>query len=137
MEGSFQTYKVNIRDEVTTETDDKAIAPDAIQGFKLKFKGRKMPAAIGIPMKLYIRAKMKFDLILRTVFLDRSMAATTSIKLFWKMKETVRLKSTNCCTSILYKTVHLCAFFKKYLFSHLTIEYNNIRTTFRSYKQIS
>ena len=83
---SHYTHNVNNRDEVTTETEDKAIAPDAIQGLRAKFKGRKTPAAIGIPMKLYMRAKMKFDLILRTVFLDRSMAATTSIKLFYGRK---------------------------------------------------
>ena len=81
-----KTHNVNNRDEVTTDTEDKAIAPDAIQGFREKFKGRKTPAAIGIPIKLYIRAKIKFDLIFRTVFLDRSMAATTSIKLFYEIK---------------------------------------------------
>lgn len=45
-------------------------------------KGLKTPAAIGIPRRLYMLAKRKFNRILLTVFLDKSRHATTSSKSF-------------------------------------------------------
>ena len=37
------TYILRINDEVTTETDDNAMAAEAIQGFKVKPRGIKTP----------------------------------------------------------------------------------------------
>lgn len=53
-----------------------------LQTSNTKPNGLKMPAASGIPSKLYIDANKKFSLILRTVFLDKSRHAITSSKSF-------------------------------------------------------
>lgn len=45
-------------------------------------KGLNTPAAIGIPIKLYILANKKLSLIRRTVLLDKSKQATTSSRSF-------------------------------------------------------
>ena len=47
-----KAYVLRRSDDDTTDTDDMAMAPDAIHGFKTKWRGRKIPAAMGIPMKL-------------------------------------------------------------------------------------
>lgn len=45
-------------------------------------KGLKTPAAIGIPIKLYILANKKLSLIRWTVLLDKSKQLTTSSRSF-------------------------------------------------------
>jgi len=45
-------------------------------------KGLNIPAATGMPTRLYILANRKFRRILRTVFLDRSKQPITSSKSF-------------------------------------------------------
>jgi hypothetical protein len=85
-------------EEVTTDTDDMAMAAAAIHGSMEKPSGRKTPeedlinytkkrrsnrpAAIGMPTALYTIAKRKFHRIRAVVRFDRSIAATTSSKLF-------------------------------------------------------
>lgn len=80
------TYNFSIKLLVTTETELKAIATEAIQGCNIIPKGLKIPAAKGIPIMLYMLAKRKFILIRRTVFFERSKQATTSNKSFCKKK---------------------------------------------------
>lgn len=77
-----QTYVFRNSEEQTTETDDIAIAKAAIHGCNTKWIGKNIPAATGIPIKLYTRAKIKLIFILLTVFRERSIAATTSIRSF-------------------------------------------------------
>lgn len=45
-----------------------------------------VPAAIGIPIKLYMEAKTKFMRMRLVVIFDSFIAATTSNRLFWKNK---------------------------------------------------
>jgi len=74
-------YHVSSRELETTETELNAMAILAIHGCRVTPMGTSTPAAIGIPMRLYTTAQTKFIRILLTVRLERSMAATTSIKL--------------------------------------------------------
>lgn len=76
-------YNFNSNDEHTTDTELAAIAADAIHGCRIKLKALNTPAANGMPSRLYILAKKKFNRIRRTVRLDRSKQATTSNKSFW------------------------------------------------------
>ena len=46
------THNLRKRLEVTTETEDMAIAADAIQGRSVTPSGEKIPAAMGIPRML-------------------------------------------------------------------------------------
>lgn len=48
----------------------------------VKPRGLNKPAAIGIPIKLYILANKKLSLILRTVLFDKSKQLTTSSRSF-------------------------------------------------------
>jgi len=74
-------YHFSSRELLTTETELVAMAILAIHGCRVTPMGTRNPAAIGIPMRLYTTAQMKFIRILLTVRLERSMAATTSIRL--------------------------------------------------------
>lgn len=75
-------YIFNINDEQTTETELIAIAADAIQGCNIIPNELKIPAAKGIPNRLYMLANRKFNRIRRTVRLERSKHATTSSRSF-------------------------------------------------------
>lgn len=75
-------YNFNSNDEHTTDTELAAMAADAIHGCNTKPNALNAPAANGIPSKLYMLAKKKFNRILRTVRRDKSKQATTSSKSF-------------------------------------------------------
>lgn len=75
-------YNLSNNDEHTTDTELAAIAAEAIHGSRTKPNGVKMPAANGIPSKLYMLANRKFKRILFTVFRLKSKQATTSSRSF-------------------------------------------------------
>lgn len=75
-------YNFSKRDEHTTDTELAAIAADAIHGCSIRPNELNTPAASGIPSKLYMLAKRKFNLMRRTVFRDKSKHATTSNRSF-------------------------------------------------------
>lgn len=58
-------------------------------------KGLKTPAAIGIPIKLYILANKKLSRIRRTVLLDKSKQLTTSRRSFCEMLMLLTSNITN------------------------------------------
>lgn len=104
-------YIFSISDAQTTVTELKHMAAAAIQGYKdesyLKVwwkmnsivtsrtipNGLKIPAAIGMPKRLYMLANRKFSRILFTVFLDKSRQATTSSKSF-------RIRTTSAASAV-------------------------------------
>lgn len=79
---SLYTYNFSNKELPTTDTELSAIAADDIHGNKKKPNGLNIPAAIGIPNRLYILANIKFSLILRTVLRDKSKHAITSRRSF-------------------------------------------------------
>lgn len=79
-------YNFNNNEEQTTDTEEAAIAADPNHGLITIPQGRKMPAANGMPNKLYTLANIKFNRMRRTVRCDKSMAPTTSRRSFFKHK---------------------------------------------------
>lgn len=67
-------------------------------------KGLNTPAAIGIPIKLYILANKKLSLIRRTVLLDKSKQLTTSRRSFCKLL--IKLKHT-IINKIIYTVINI------------------------------
>lgn len=80
-------YNLSNSDEHTTDTELAAIAADAIHGCNIRPDQLNAPAANGMPSKLYILAKRKFNRMRRTVFRDRSRHATTSSKSFYRINK--------------------------------------------------
>lgn len=96
-------YHFSSRELLTTETELVAMAILAIHGCRVTPMGTRNPAAIGIPTRLYTTAQMKFIRILLTVRLERSMAATTSIRLsceYWVVS------ITRCVVHVLVKFIY-------------------------------
>mmetsp|Transcript_19115 Transcript_19115/g.51105 ORF Transcript_19115/g.51105 Transcript_19115/m.51105 type:complete len:350 (+) Transcript_19115:386-1435(+) len=72
-------WNCNSKDEVTTDTDDIAMALPHTQGANGSLVNKKKtPAARGMPRALYESEKRKFSLILRNIALHKCSATTTS-----------------------------------------------------------
>ena len=69
-------FDFSLRLLLTTDTELNAIAAPANMGFNENpQKGYKRPAAIGIPIRLYINAQNKFCLIVCTVSFESLIAS--------------------------------------------------------------
>ena len=102
------TYSFNSRELQTTETEDIAMAMLGIQGCILSPSGANTPAANGIPIALYSTAQAKFSLIRWIVFLERSIATTTSRRSSYQKRDldynqSITLIKFNFCSCQLAK----------------------------------